>query len=224
MALGAPFALEGGVEAREAAPAPLEASVVEARFGSLEPLGQVLSTYLVCQAPGRMVLVDLQAAHARIAYDRLRREARARAVVEQPLLLPQSMELDASRAEIAMDSAPQLRAIGIELEHFGGSTFVVKSRPVAIGNASLERLVTDLLDALEAFGDAAMSPDEVTDALVARAARHTAVRAGDRLTPAEVKALLRALDAIDFGAECPQGRPVFVEWSEREIARLFHRA
>jgi DNA mismatch repair protein MutL len=40
----------------------------------------------------------------------------------------------------------------------------------------------------------------------------------------EIKALLRAMDEIDFGAHCPHGRPVFVEWSDRELGALFHRS
>ena len=60
-------------------------------------------------------------------------------------------------------------------------------------------------------------------ALLSCAACHTVVRAGDRLTRPEITALLEQMDRIDFGAHCPHGRPVFVEYSAATLAKMFHR-
>lgn len=201
----------------------LESGVAGGRFGALEPVGQVMATYLVCQAPGRMVIVDQHAAHERIAFERLRKQAAAQAVEVQPLLVPLSLELDAARGAIAQAAREQLAAIGIELEPFGGHTWLVKSRPAAIGPADLQQLVLDLLDEVKEVGETTPFRERV-ESLLSCAACHTVVRAGDRLTAAEIKALLAAMDEIDFGAHCPHGRPVFVEWTERELGALFHRA
>lgn len=202
-------------------PPQVEASL-GGKFSSLSPVGQVLGTYLVCQGTDRMVVIDQHAAHERIAFERMRKQRRQRAVEVQPLLVPLSMELDDARAGIAEDEAERLRAIGIELEHFGGRTWVVKSAPTALGKVKLERLVLDLLDELKDVGEAS-SHDEAIEALLSCAACHTVVRAGDRLTNAEIADLLRQMDEIDFGAHCPHGRPVFREWSAEELARMFHR-
>jgi DNA mismatch repair protein MutL len=192
------------------------------KFGGLEPVGQVLATYLVCQGPDRMLIIDQHAAHERIAFERMRKQARARAVEAQPLLVPLSIELDPARSAAAHDAKERLAEIGIEIEPFGGQTWLVKSRPSAIGQANLERLVVDLLDEVKDVGQTTPMR-ELVESLLSCAACHTVVRAGDRLTHAEIKALLVAMDEIDFGAHCPHGRPVFVEWSERELGALFHR-
>jgi DNA mismatch repair protein MutL len=200
----------------------LEAPSTLGKFGSLEPVGQVMATYLVCQAPGRMVVIDQHAAHERIAFERMKKQCAVRAVARQPLLVPMSIELDAARSALAHDARERLEEIGIELEPFGGNTWLVKSRPAAIGGANLETLVLDLLDELRDVGETTPMKETI-ESLLSCAACHTVVRAGDRLTAGEIKELLIQMDEIDFGAHCPHGRPVFVEWSERELASMFHR-
>lgn len=218
-----PASVEGRAPSAETRPsARVEAPRREGRFGALEPLGQVMGAYLVCKGPGRMILIDRRAAQARIAFERMRTEARAGAVAEQPLLLPQSLELDPARTAIAIGAAHRLRTIGLELEHFGGHTFVVKSRPEAIGNVSLERLVDALLDALGNMSDTT-PVDEALETLLVCAASHTFVKDSDPLGLAEIKTLLEALDAIDLEAHRPNLGPVFLAWDERELARLFLR-
>jgi DNA mismatch repair protein MutL len=203
-------------------PRQLENEAVAGRFRSLEPVGQVMATYLVCQGPGRMVVIDQHAAHERIAFERMRKQAASKSVSTQPLLVPLSLELDASRSAVAHDARDRLLEIGIEMENFGGNTWLVKSRPTAIGSADLQKLVVDLLDEVKDVGQTTPLR-EVVESMLSCAACHTVVRAGDRLTTAEIKELLIAMDEIDFGAHCPHGRPVFVEWSEKELAGLFHR-
>jgi DNA mismatch repair protein MutL len=112
--------------------------------------------------------------------------------------------------------------MGFELVPFGGSTWSLKTVPTALTGADVEGVVLDVLDELKEVG-ASNSADEVLDASLSCAACHTVVRANDRLGREEIAALLREMDQIDFGAHCPHGRPVFAEWSEQELARLFHR-
>lgn len=193
------------------------------RFAELEPVGQVLGTYLVCQGPGRMVLIDQHAAHERIAFEKMRQQRREAKVAVQPLLVPLSLELDAGRAAVAEAECGRLTELGLDLEHFGGTTWMVKSCPAALGQAKLESLVLDLLDELKAV-DQTTPYEERIDALLSCAACHTVVRAGDRLENAEIKSLLEQMDRIDFGAHCPHGRPVFVEYPEATLARMFHRS
>jgi DNA mismatch repair protein MutL len=206
----------------EPMPAQVDVPIATGRFGSLEPVGQVMATYLVCQGPGRMVIVDQHAAHERIAFEKMRKEHAKKSVTAQPLLVPLSIELDPVRSSAAHDAIEKLMRLGIELEHFGGSTWRVKSHPAALGSADLESLVLDLLDELKDVGETTPLV-EVVDAMLSCAACHTVVRAGDRLTPREIKELLAQMDEIDFGAHCPHGRPVFQEWSEHDLAAMFHR-
>jgi DNA mismatch repair protein MutL len=191
-------------------------------FSSLEPVGQVLGTYLVCRAADKMVLIDQHAAHERIAFEKLKAEQRGRGVAIQPLLVPLSLELDPARSAIVQAEKERLLACGFELEPFGGETWLLKTAPAALGTSDLSALVLDVIDDLKEVGESS-SIEERIERMLSCAACHTVVRAGDRLDNLEIGALLRQMDQIDFGAHCPHGRPVFVEWSAAELGRLFHR-
>ena len=192
------------------------------RFASLQPVGQVLGTYLVCQGPEEMVVIDQHAAHERIAFQRMRTQQQARSVASQPLLMPLPIELDEGRAATADLHNERLVELGFDLAHFGGTTWMIKATPVALKGADAARLIRDLLDELASFEQTTPYEEQV-DALLSCAACHSVVRAGDRLSNEEIRALLVQMDEIDFGAHCPHGRPVFVRWSSDELARLFHR-
>ncbi len=211
------------------APVPCDSSALSlearwsGRFSELQPVGQVLGTYLVCQAPGRMVIIDQHAAHERVTFQRLRTQSREGRLAVQPLLVPLVLELDAARMAAAEDLQENLQKVGIYIEPLDGSSWQLKACPAALKAAKMERLVLDLLDELREYPKAS-AVEERWDALYSRAACHTSVRAQDKLQNEEISALLKQMDEIDFGAFCPHGRPVFVQFTEGELGRLFHRS
>ncbi|HMC32765.1 MAG TPA: hypothetical protein VKH65_00100, partial [Myxococcales bacterium] len=193
-----------------------------AYFRGLRYLGQLHRTYLVCEGPQGLVLVDQHAAHERVNYQRLRGAAKAPV---QPLLVPQIVQLAAAATARVLEAIDMLASIGVELDSFGANSAVVKAVPPALARldeAGLGALLVDLADELAAHGRGE-SLDRLRDALLARAACHGSVRAHDALGPAEAQALLDALDETDYGARCAHGRPVVAEWTEAEIERRFGR-
>ena len=191
-------------------------------FRGLRYLGQVHRTYLVCEGPRGMVLVDQHAAHERMNYQRLRQR---QAGPVQPLLVPHLIELPAAAAARVEEASDVLRSIGVEIEAFGGNSTVIKSLPrplEKLDESALGSLLTDLADELAAHGRGE-SLERLRDALLARAACHASVRAHDLLAAGEAQALLDALDETDYGARCAHGRPVVVEWGTAEIERRFGR-
>lgn len=224
--LGAQRAEEQGAEralSEEGAPPAPELGLARpGPFAQLKPVGQLLGTYLVCEGPEGMVLIDQHAAHERVVYARLRAQAAEARVQVQPLLMPLRVELDPRRGATAEAEAEVLAALGLELEPFGGQTWLIKSTPALLGPSGPEQLLFDLLDRLAEGGTS--GAEDKLDALCARAACHAAVRAQDKLTNEEVKALLTSMDETALSAHCPHGRPVFVRWSAAELARLFHRS
>jgi DNA mismatch repair protein MutL len=192
-------------------------------FRGLRYLGQLHRTYLVCEGPQGLVLVDQHAAHERMNYQRLRTRGTGAAV--QPLLVPQIVELPASAAARVAEAAEMLASIGIELDSFGGTSAAVKALPAPLSRldeSGLGALLTDLAGELATHGRGD-SLERIRDALLARAACHGSIRAHDSLSAPEAQALLDALDETDYGARCAHGRPVVAEWNEAEIERRFGR-
>jgi DNA mismatch repair protein MutL len=126
------------------------------------------------------------------------------------------------RAATMTDSLEFFETLGFSIEPFGDRDFALKAVPVIIGERGLDDLIRDSLDELGADGHSRRI-DHSIDAVLIRMACHGSIRAGKRLSPQEVNALMHALDDIDFGANCPHGRPVWFKMSRAEIEKRFDR-
>ena len=191
-------------------------------FASLTYLGQLHRTYLICQAPGELVLIDQHAAHERVAFQRLRDAHGEHRVRSQRLLLPATVELEPPLAAAAAEHAALLGTLGFELERFGDRTVAVRALPDLMASADPADVLTEVLGELAAR-DATELVADALDHVLATMACHSVVRAGDVLGPHEVRALLESMDGIDYRAHCPHGRPVLLRMSVGEIERRFGR-
>lgn len=195
------------------------------------PLGaaraQLHETYILAQTRDGLVLVDMHAAHERLVYERLKRERAEAGVARQMLLIPEIVELDPDDAARLVDAAPALEAFGLALEGFGPGAVCVRETPAALGRPDVAALVRDLADALadtEGDGDDAADPlARRRDALLSRMACHGSIRAGRRLRPEEMDALLREMEATPLSGQCNHGRPTYVELKLGDIEKLFGR-
>jgi DNA mismatch repair protein MutL len=192
-------------------------------FGSLRFVGQHARTYLVCEAPGgALVVVDQHASHERLLFQRLREAFRTRAVPVQPFLLPQVVTLPPAAARALEGGLGELRRLGLDVEPFGGDAFAVKGAPAVLGGVDLAALLGDLAGQL-AEVERGSALDEALHDLLATMACHAAVRANQEVSAEEARALLDGLDAIDFKARCPHGRPVVFEVPLAELERRVGR-
>lgn len=187
-------------------------------YGRLTFLAQVRGTYLMCEGPDGLYVLDQHAAAERVTFHRLRRAFASRTVAVQRLLLPEVIELSPAEAMALADQEAQVEALGVELRSVGPTAVAVHGLPKLLARATPERIVRDLAAELgrhgaRPFGDAA-------DLVLATMACHGSVRAGDVLAPDEARALLRDLDEVDFAGHCPHGRPVVTRIS---FAELEHR-
>ncbi|HSD20063.1 MAG TPA: DNA mismatch repair protein MutL, partial [Anaeromyxobacter sp.] len=192
-------------------------------FASLRYVGQHARTYLVCEAPGgTLVVIDQHASHERLLFQRLRAAFQARQLPVQPFLLPQIVTLPSAVARALEGGLAELARLGFDVEPFGGDSFAVKGAPAALAGVDLEALLLDLAGQLELVGSGT-AVDEALHDVLATMACHAAVRANQDVAPEEARALLDGLDAIDFKARCPHGRPVVFELPLTELERRVGR-
>ena len=192
------------------------------------PLGaavaQVLDTYILAvAADGSLVMVDQHAAHERLVHEKLRAEHAAGGVRAQTLLLPEVVDLSPPDAARLAAAAPGLAEAGLLLEPFGPGAVLVRALPAALGAPDPAPLLRDLADELAATGEATALGAR-TDRVLARLACHGSVRAGRRLQPAEMDALLRDMERTPRAATCSHGRPTVLKLSRADLARMFNRS
>jgi DNA mismatch repair protein MutL len=169
-----------------------------------------------------MVLIDQHAAHERILFEKLRRQLENAAVVRQVLLFPLTVEVSHAEEHILGGYKDQLDALGMEIEAFGGNTFVVKSVPQVVAGEGVESLVKDIIGELASEGRS-IEENAVTERILSVMACHGAIRANRVLRDEEMQALLRDLDGIDFASTCPHGRPIFSEIDYPQLDKMFKR-
>ncbi|MGE5147049.1 MAG: DNA mismatch repair endonuclease MutL [Candidatus Eiseniibacteriota bacterium] len=190
------------------------------------PLGaaraQVHETYIVAQTADGIVIVDQHAAHERLVYERMKTALENGGVARQGLLIPEVVELDPTAVERLAARAPDLAELGLELEEFGPGAVVVRAVPALLGTTDVQGLVRDLADELAELGDA-FALKERLEEVCGTMACHGSVRAGRRLTQAEMDALLRQMEATPHSGQCNHGRPTYVELKLADIERLFGR-
>jgi DNA mismatch repair protein MutL len=190
------------------------------------PLGnaraQLHGTYILAETSAGIVLVDQHAAHERIVHERMKAALAARGVARQVLLLPEVVELDASLAARLVARAGELAEFGLVLEGFGPGAVVVREVPALLPGLKIAALVHDLAAELAEWDDA-LSLKERIESVCGTLACHTSVRAGNRLSQAEMDALLRQMEATPNSGQCNHGRPTYVTLALADIERLFGR-
>ncbi len=210
-----------GFAAPRHAPPPAERAPEEHPLG--RALAQLLDTYILAEAPdGALVLVDQHAAHERLTHEALHTQLVAGGVRAQPLLLPAVVDLSPADAARLLDFATELARLGLEIEGFGPGAVLVRALPALLGPADPAPLLRDLAEELAAFAETT-ALERRLDAAVARLACHGSVRAGRRLLPAEMDALLRQMEATPRAATCSHGRPTFLRLGPAELEKLFGR-
>jgi DNA mismatch repair protein MutL len=217
-----PFgAAPGGRDVGASAPAPRP----EHPLGAA--VAQVLDTYVIAvTADQSVVLIDQHAAHERLTHERLREQLVAEGaggVRAQPLLLPAVVDLPPADAHRLARAAPALARLGLELEGFGPGAVLVRALPAALGAPDPAPLLRDIADELAESGESTALPARL-DAILARMACHGSIRAGRRLSLAEMDALLRQMEATPRAATCSHGRPTFLTLTKGDIERLFGRS
>ena len=201
-------------------PGDPEEPVPEAPLGAAR--AQLHGTYILAETAKGIVLVDQHAAHERLVYERMKEAIAAHGVARQALLLPEVVELDEALAARLASRAAELTEFGLVLEPFGPGAVVVREVPALLPGLDVAALVRDLADELAEWGDT-LALKERIETVCGTLACHTSVRAGRRLSPSEMDALLRQMEATPNSGQCNHGRPTYVALDLADIERLFGR-
>jgi DNA mismatch repair protein MutL len=226
-------AVAGLAESVQAAFAPMATPSAEASTDTepatdmvARPLGaaraQVHETYIIAQTADGLVIVDQHAAHERLVYERLKQAIDKQGVARQILLIPEVVEMSSDDVDRLAEKAEDLAACGLVIERFGPGAVVVRETPSMLGEVDAAGLVRDLADELAEWDRSSGVRDRL-DRLASTLACHGSVRAGRRLKPQEMDALLREMEETPNASECNHGRPTYIELKLADIERLFGR-
>ena len=190
------------------------------------PLGaaraQIHETYVVAQTEDGLVIVDQHAAHERLVYERLKQAMATHGVARQILLIPDIVDLPEEDVRRLTERADEFAELGLAIERFGPGAVAIRETPAMLGALDAQALIRDLADEIAEW-DRATSLRDRLERVASTMACHGSVRAGRRLKPEEMDALLREMEATPNASECNHGRPTYIELKLADIERLFGR-
>jgi DNA mismatch repair protein MutL len=193
------------------------------------PLGaaraQINDTFIIAATGDGLVIVDQHAAHERLVYERLKRSFANGGIARQLLLIPEVVELDAEAVASLGAASSELERLGLAIEPFGANAVLVREVPSLLGTSGVKGLLADLAAELaesEDEGGVRLLAGRL-DHVLSTMACHGSVRAGRRLAPEEMNALLRDMEATPFTGQCNHGRPTYIELKLADIEKLFSR-
>ncbi len=191
-------------------------------WSSLQVLAQAHLTYIVTQNEKGMVFVDQHAAHERVMFEKLMSAWKGGKLEVQDFLFPLALDLSAEQVEALLVYQADLNKLGIELETLGPETIGIKSSPVILKENALVTALRQLSQDIVEKGGSFVLERKIGD-MFATMACHSAVRAGQALSVAEMNSLLQSMDEFPLSSFCPHGRPVSVDYNFYQLEKDFGR-
>ena len=191
-------------------------------WSSLAVLSQAHLTYMILQSPEAVVFVDQHAAHERVLYEQLPLSWNQGKGDIQNRLVPLALDMDESLVQALLSVKKELLKIGIEMECPGPEGVLVHSAPAILKDVALQKALVQLGEDIRNLGGSFAMEKSLSEVLATMAC-HSAIRAGQALSPAEMKELLQQMDAFPLSSFCPHGRPVFVNYPLTRLEKDFGR-
>jgi len=194
---------------------------VEVGPSKLRVLGQVLKLYIVAESEQGLMLIDQHAAAERIRFERLR-ERYSQKKISQELVEAVTIELSPKEQQILESWKEVLADIGFDIDHFGGSTYNIRSVPSTGYRLESPEAIHDILS--DFFSQGRIGPDStnIEEVLKILACRGS-IKSGHEMTNSEMRNLLKDLYACQNPQTCPHGRPVAVLLDIAQLERIFGR-
>jgi DNA mismatch repair protein MutL len=183
-------------------------------------IGQLADTYILCEVEDELLIVDQHAAHERILYEKIKEGLRESNLQSQTLLMPIELDLSVKDGRVLLENLSSFHRLGIDLEHFGGNTFLLRAVPAMMKNARWESFLPELAGEME---KGTIEKEGILENIIRVMACHGAIRAGQDLSREEMTLLLRQLKKMELPTNCPHGRPVFSQIGKKELERMFKR-
>lgn len=183
------------------------------------PLAQVMSTYILAESGGNLLLIDQHAASERVVYENVLKAIESGREVSQTLLTPLVVHLSPSERKVMEENRETLEKAGFKIEPFGKDVDALRSIPTVLGVAQGESALRNILDDLSRVAPAKKLGLEV----IWRVACHTAVRAGEALSEGQMRQLVSELMRAESPFTCEHGRPTMVVLSPVDLEKLFKR-
>jgi DNA mismatch repair protein MutL len=191
-------------------------------YSEFEPLGQLDRSFILMQGKLGILVVDQHIAHERVLYERFIKAAKNKKVEVQQLLFPLALEFSPSEAELLVRYQGRLGELGLELELFGKSEFLLRSVPAILKNNDQAEIMREVVDMLPTQNHEDTLNKKFEEILVMMSCRN-AIKVNTTLNLDQIRKLISDLEETDMPYTCPHGRPIALLYEMDSILKKFLR-
>ncbi|KQL35595.1 DNA mismatch repair endonuclease MutL [Psychrobacillus sp. FJAT-21963] len=195
---------------------------VKEAFPDLHVVGQIHGTYIVAQSEDGFYLIDQHAAQERIKYEFYKEKVgEVNASERQALLLPLTFHYTLDEAYRIKESIDELNTVGIFLEEFGSSSFVVREHPAWFPKGHETKIIEGLIE--QVLTNRRTDIKKLREEAAIMMSCKLSIKANHYLTIKDMEQLLESLKNAKHPLTCPHGRPVIIHFSTYEVEKMFKR-
>ena len=184
-----------------------------------KPLYQIHSTYVVSHIKSGYILLDQQAAHERILFEKYLAALNEKQNFTQKELFPKTINLTPADADLMKNLLPQINMLGFDIQDFGNNAFVIHGIPADLKTGKDEQKIIERL--LEQFKSNQELDLNIQENIARSMARSAAIKKGQTLTQEEMRELVDKLFACEMPFTSPTGKKCFVTFELEELAKKF---
>ncbi|MBD3169708.1 MAG: DNA mismatch repair endonuclease MutL [candidate division Zixibacteria bacterium] len=181
---------------------------------------QFKESFIVVPLKDSLMFIDQHNAHERILYEAAIHRLKSGKTSTQQLLFPITVDLTPSEFARWTDYEQILAQLGYEISEFGGNSLIITGIPAGSDDSSPEIVLRKILDDFP--GDEDIQED-LNRRAAASFACHSAIKAGQKLSPEEMNLICDKLFACEEFNVCPHGRPIIARLTVDEIEKKFQR-
>lgn len=195
---------------------------------TFDKVAQIFNTYIIFEREGKLIFIDQHASAEKILFEKLYNNLGE--LKTKPLLIPEIVDLSQHDKALVLERREELKNIGIIIEDFGGESIQVLEIPEPIERLDIKDYIdeivnsnTDLEKTYEADKKSYSKLNREVYMMLATAACHGSIRAGQKLEKQEMISIIKSLLKLENPYNCPHGRPTMWQLDKYEIEKNFRR-
>ncbi len=184
-------------------------------------IGQLFDTYWMVEYEDKLFIIDQHAAHEKVLFERTMEKIKRQQFSSQTISPPVILTLDHEEVEALQRCEEELRTFGFEVEPFGGKEYAVTAVPADFTEIDMRQMFLELLDGFVGM-NGKQTPDVILEKVASMSCK-AAVKGNNRMSYAEIEALIDELLGLENPYNCPHGRPTIISMTKYEIEKKFKR-
>lgn len=202
-----------------------ENDLKEEKKSSIRALGVFHKEFILAEAidEKKLLIIDFHAAAERVNYEKLKKASESKNIETQTLLQPQIMDLSLSDFAFIIEHKEIFEASGYLIEEFGENSILIRSIPMMLGRQIEYTFIKEIIDDLKEDRKKS-SFEELKDKIITRTACRASEKSGDNINIIQAQAIIDSIIDIDGNMfNCPHGRPTMIEFSTKDLEKMFKR-